>query len=162
MIWEEQGLLSVLLDQPRDSTRARGVIGWEIGDAKVHGASLIPGSHMPAPASGSQTTSPGAKRPLLRSGDGRNPPDLPSTPLSPRSNPLKQLSYLVNWRALDRLLAFVGWMVALALVLAISLHFVHAPSACRPGPATQRAVAAGSHEFQISARSPLFAGACSR
>ncbi len=94
--------------------------------------------------------------------DGRDPSNLTSNPLKALSNPVKQLIYLVNWRALDRLLSLMGWMVALALAIAIALHFVHVPTACRPGPATKRAVAAGSHEFQISARSPLFAGACSR
>jgi hypothetical protein len=80
--------------------------------------------------------------------------------LRPISDPLKQLIHLVNWRAIDRLLAFLGWMVALALTIAIALHFVHLPRACRPGPASHRVVASEPHAFQISARSPLFVGGC--
>jgi hypothetical protein len=73
---------------------------------------------------------------------------------------LKQLIYQVNWRALDRLLSFLSWMVALALMVVIAAHSVHLPRACHVRPAPGSATGAPRHAFQISDRSPLLARGC--
>ena len=83
-----------------------------------------------------------------------------SEQLKPLSNPLKQLIYQVNWRALDRLLAFAGWMTALALMVVIAAHSVHLPRACHVRPAAGGATASPTRAFQISDRSPLLARSC--